>query len=189
MTVTDDVTPDGTGWARFSYDERFRYRLGRALTPRAVYQSAHTPEESELIRVTFVMLNPSTADAFRLDPTVNKCCAFARAWGAARLEVVNLFALRSTDPRGLDIPGPVGDDEANDQSILAACEGAKLVIAAWGNNGWRKGRDQLVLAMLRRAEIPLHNLGMTAELRPLHPLARGKAFIPLTREPVLWNSP
>lgn len=47
-------------------------------------------------RVGFCMLNPSTADASADDPTIRKCCGFARQWGFDVVEVVNLFAWRRT---------------------------------------------------------------------------------------------
>jgi hypothetical protein len=51
--------------------------------------------------VTFIMMNPSTADAFNDDATIRKCVGFAKAWGFGRIRVVNLFALRSREPLDL----------------------------------------------------------------------------------------
>src|SRR5690606_4111055 len=53
------------------------------------------------------------------DPTVERTLRFARAWGCGASEVVNVFALRSTDPAGLrQVDDPVGP--GNDEAILAA---------------------------------------------------------------------
>jgi hypothetical protein len=75
---------------RASYDRtrRYRYTLHRRLAGGAG-------------RLCFCMLNPSTADARVDDPTVRRCVGYALAWGFAELECVNIFALRSTDPRAL----------------------------------------------------------------------------------------
>ena len=50
-------------------------------------------------RIVFVLLNPSTADGRTDDPTVRRCTAFARDWGYEGVVLVNLFAIRGTDPR------------------------------------------------------------------------------------------
>ena len=54
-----------------------------------------------LPRVWWVMLNPSTADGLVDDPTIRKCVGFAQKWSAGSISVVNLFALRATQPREL----------------------------------------------------------------------------------------
>ncbi len=43
--------------------------------------------------VSFIMLNPSRADAEVNDPTITRCINFAKLWVYGRLEVVNLFAI------------------------------------------------------------------------------------------------
>jgi len=66
---------------------------------------------------TFVMLNPSTADANSDDATIRKCMGFADAWGLGGIWVVNLFALRSTNPYGL-VSDEVGRRYALDSGVL-----------------------------------------------------------------------
>lgn len=67
--------------------------------------------------VSFVMLNPSRADAQINDPTITRCINFALSWGYGRLEVVNLFAYRTSKPSLLkQAAEPIGED--NDRYII-----------------------------------------------------------------------
>ena len=82
------VYPDGalvTRTAKLSPDGRYRYALGRAWE---VIDLLSSPPPDRV--ATFLMLNPSTADAEDDDPTVRRCVTFAQALGCNRLEVVNL---------------------------------------------------------------------------------------------------
>jgi len=183
--MRDSYNQDRTGWARFSDDDRMRYRLARSLTgaPIVVRDSIVQCEHG----VTFLMLNPSTADAFVLDPTVRRCIGFAQAWGADVLQVVNLFALRATDPRELYEPGAdIGDGHINDGESLAACIGAGVsrVVGAWGAHGALKNRARHVLAKLARLHVPLMHLGLTKRGHPKHPLYLA-ANTPLEQYPLL----
>src|SRR6266571_4112449 len=72
--------------AIFDVNGRYRYSLWRAW-------SGYHP------RIAFVLLNPSTADEERNDPTIHRCMGFARTWNFGFMEVVNLFAYRATDCR------------------------------------------------------------------------------------------
>ena len=119
--------------------------------------------------LVFLMLNPSTADVDADDPTVRKCIAYSKAWGYGRLEVRNLFALRSTDPKALLLHiEPIGP--GNDQAIRTAVTGAD-VVAAWGNHGWFKARGMWVAReMLRPLARNLWHLGLTTTGHPKHPL-------------------
>lgn len=88
------------------------------------------PEDPETC-VCFIMLNPSTADAAKDDPTIRKCRGFAERWGCTSLEVVNLFSFRATKPRDLWLAAdPIGPD--CDQYLFDAVARSHTLVAAWG---------------------------------------------------------
>jgi len=117
----------------------------------------------------FVMLNPSTADAQMDDPTIRRCVGFARREGCGGLVVVNLFALRSTDPRALTVhPDPAGPE--NDAVILEWGLRGGPVIAACSASGRLHRRNMTVTALLADAGVELWCLGRTADGSPRHPL-------------------
>ena len=115
----------------------------------------------------WVLLNPSTADAKRDDPTNRRGIGFSRRWGFAACVFVNLFAFRSPDPSEMKAAGlPIGLD--NDFHILDQAERADRIVVAWGTHGLHRNRDSAVLAML--SEYKLFCLGTTNEGHPRHPL-------------------
>ncbi|MGK7899097.1 MAG: DUF1643 domain-containing protein [Xenococcus sp. (in: cyanobacteria)] len=118
--------------------------------------------------VSFIMLNPSRADAEVNDPTITRCINFARFWDYGRLEVVNLFAYRSPHPSLLkQAVEPIGRD--NDRFILETVLRSDRVILAWGNHGtWRK-QDLHVLQLLKDYN-HLYCFGITKKGCPRHPL-------------------
>jgi hypothetical protein len=165
--------------AGFSACNRYRYWLTRIWVPA-------------LPGVCWVMLNPSTADAERDDPTIRRCVRFSRRWGFGGLVVVNLFAWRAKRPAELSaIDDPVGED--NDASLLEHA-GGRTVIAAWGNHGALLGRAKTVLQLLAGSRIRC--LGVTAAGQPRHPLyvAGDSATLPVQvasglHLSVAWGSP
>ena len=85
-------------------------------------------------RVAFVMLNPSTADGRKNDPTVRRCIDFAKQWGYNSLLVLNIFAYRATDPAQLKlVSDPVGPD--NEKTFKRLLPTVDQVICAWGRHG------------------------------------------------------
>ncbi|HBV97759.1 MAG: hypothetical protein JL50_03045 [Peptococcaceae bacterium BICA1-7] len=126
--------------------------------------------DSEKPRVLFVMLNGSTADAEKDDPTLRRCIGFARAWGYGSLEVVNLFGYRTTFPQELKrAPDPVGPE--NDRYILAAVRRSNYIIAAWGTHGKHQGRDKQVIRLLiDSGATEIMCLELTKDGHPRHPL-------------------
>lgn len=156
------------GAATFSECRAYRYVLTRGA-PHAAR------------RVTYCMLNPSTADQDKNDPTIAKCIKFAgrfareRGWytddGQVAVTIVNLFAVRTKDPSiCFAHPEPVGGIE-NDIAILEACRGADLVVAAWGAHSKAAARAAEIRRMLERDGVTLHRLGSpTKDGHPRHPL-------------------
>jgi hypothetical protein len=131
---------------------------------------------------TWVMLNPSTADAMADDQTIKRCCRYAKDGGAGGIVVVNLYTWRATSPAELWRQAkPVG--EFGDAFILNACPPGRMVIAAWGAHGQRSGRGAQVAAMLEAAGVELHCLGVTKDGDPLHPSRLAAA-----RRPVPYRS-
>lgn len=124
--------------------------------------------------MVWVMLNPSTADAERDDPTIRRCIGFSRAWGFGGMEAVNLYALRATEPavvRGH--PEPVGEE--NDRHIAEAAAGAVVVVVAWGAFTFARERGREVAELIAGRGLPVVCLGRTASGAPRHPLyAPGK---------------
>lgn len=141
-------------WADISQCGQYRYVLGRSWEPWEPFKT-----------VTFVMLNPSTADAEKDDPTIRRCIAFAKAWGYCDLRVVNLFALRATDPQELRRhPLPVGNPQ-NDIYISNHTFG-HLTVAAWGAVPWAEARIRQVVSIIGHPMC----LGRTKAGSPRHPL-------------------
>jgi hypothetical protein len=125
----------------------------------------------DLPRVLFVMLNPSTADASKDDPTIRKCIGFSLRWGFGGVRVVNLFAYRETSPAkmlrqwksGVDVIGP-----RNFDVLIENVDSHELVIAAWGANGKEFPRESL--EAIFSDKLP-KCLG-TSSGNPYHPLYR-----------------
>lgn len=136
------------------------------LSPDGVYRWWLRRYWSTAPLLAIVGLNPSTADATKDDPTIRRCVSFARAWGHGGIEMLNLYAFRSTDPRGLlTAPDPVGP--GNDDCLDIKTKGRR-VLCAWGAGGGNRAR--VVTNNLRALGRELVCLGLTKEGHPRHPL-------------------
>lgn len=150
--------------AMFSPCERYRYRLWRRW--------------SENQTALFVLCNPSVADAEFNDPTVERCQRRALAMGCGAIEVVNIFAFRSTDPEALYAASdPIGPD--NDISIFMAAMMSDIVICGWGTHGALNERGHAVQDMLRTWNIVPHALKVNADGSPAHPLYLPYSLVPV----------
>lgn len=150
----------------------YRYVLGRFIDPMHGVGSG-----------LFVMLNPSTADDSTDDPTIRRCASFARRFGWLSFRVVNLFAIRATDPKdladllagGADIVGP-----DNDRTLHSALNSSSQVVAAWGASGGELAKARAGVVRAANPGVEWWCLGTTKDGAPRHPLyVRGDA--PLER--------
>ena len=117
--------------------------------------------------IAWVLLNPSTADEHKDDPTIRRCINFSKDWGYGSARIVNIFAFRATKPTDLFAASrPVGP--ANSRSIKAAAARADIVILAWGVHGSYIDRGRAVLNLLD--DFNLQCLGVTKDGHPKHPL-------------------
>lgn len=143
------------GWATFDESGAYRYTLHRRWANHGG-------------RVCFCLLNPSTADAKVLDPTLTRCLGFAQRWGFGQMEVVNAFALRSTHPQVLKAHAdPVGP--GNDRAIRRAVDRADRVVIGWGTHARLHGRHETVLELIAGRCEPVC-WAVTKDGYPKHPL-------------------
>ena len=128
----------------------------------------------------FLMLNPSTADEAKLDPSCTRARNYAERWGYGALVVTNLFGWRATDPEEMKAArDPVG--RGNDAAILRAGREAGIVVCAWGNHGAFLGRSRQVMHILKVNQIQAHVLRLSGGGEPAHPL-----YLPGSLTPVRW---
>lgn len=170
------------GEAQFSGCGRYRYRLTRELG------GART--------LVFLMLNPSTADGTKDDPTIRRCKGFAHGWDYGRLEIVNVYGFRATDPRAMWAVHRRGEDiagEDNDSAIVRAVCAARgaggIVVCAWGKGG-TVDKTKIAFHAARVAKVvklvggDLYCLGTNGDGSPKHPL-----YLSEDTEAMIWRGP
>ncbi len=179
--------------ADISKDEIHRYKLTRNIRM--------TSTNSHYNRILFIMLNPSTADHMKEDPTLRKCIAFAGHYSCTNLTVVNLFSLRSSSPKDLankEIVTQANLDVLNEEierhkDSNSDSWSKSLIIAAWGSN---KYANQFPIEFLM-GKADIYCLGKTKSGAPVHPMSfmyAGKRIQDAELEPFimkskLWNNP
>lgn len=121
------------------------------------------------------MLNPSTADASKDDPTIRKCVGFSSQWGCGRIVVVNLYAFRTKSPKvlykarvaGTNVVGP-----KNLSYVAGQLDDVNLahVVCAWGANADPSDSSTMIEFMQDQLQSAPQCLGFTKDGYPKHPL-------------------
>lgn len=160
MSAPVKVHGDATSGAILSECGKYRYRLWRRWK-NGFYATRGI--------LTFIMLNPSTADHAEDDPTVRRCIGYGKDMGFDGIQIVNLFAWRATDPKELrSCEDPEGPD--NDLTLEVAFRYSKTVVAAWGADTFARKRAERVAAIAWDAGIRLQCLARLKGGAPGHPL-------------------
>ena len=166
-TVSLDVGIPSAAGADFSQDGKYRYTLWRIW-------------DLSKPLVLFILLNPSTADEVKLDPTLTRCRNFTEKWGYGGMLVGNIFALRSTDPKALyRARDPVGPH--NDCKLRELMGQASFTVVGWGTHGSLLSRGSTVLKMIPEP----YAFGMNRDGSPKHPLYLRGDMVPVPYSLVL----
>lgn len=148
----------------------------------------------------FIGLNPSTADAHQDDPTIRRCVAFARRWGARVMVMLNLYAYRATDPKDLhtwialrtaaEMRRESDENMAAIRGVLdgtnSFCVDDAPIILAWGAHGAKLDGRRHRVEQLVWAYTQAQCLGVTKSGEPKHPLYLpvSTPYVPFVRKAV-----
>lgn len=174
----DTTTIAAYGSAPGSPDPCYRYSLR---------QTWRQSGPGRLWMVLWLMMNPSGASELMGDSTVLKTGTISRLLGFDGQWIGNVCAWRATDnKRLLTVDDPVGPD--NLATLLAMARNSALVIVGHGSlPGPLQCHADAATAHLLAHGIDLHVLALSKDGVPVHPLARGKGYIPVTVKPTIWR--
>lgn len=136
--------------------------------------------------IAFFGINPSTADAFKDDPTVRKLSYFTALHNGKTMLVGNVFAYRTPKVKELaEFDDPVGPDNA--QAISEIIRDADILVPCWGArqkipSSLHPAMDELQERLKAVKKKPLKVFGLTKSGDPQHPL-----YLPYSTELIPWD--
>jgi hypothetical protein len=133
--------------------------------------------DSNLPKVLFIMLNPSTADDQQDDPTLRRCKDFAKQWGYGGLYVGNLYSLRAVDPKTL-LKVSKFNHRDNYKHLVSMVQQCQLVVCAWGNYPIIK-KLGITLNVFNHLEQKLYCIALSKTGTPKHPLYLKNSLTPI----------
>lgn len=140
----------GSSGANFSGCGKYRFALWRIW------------DEDKPI-ITFVGLNPSTANEDTNDPTIRRVIRFANRWGYGGVYMMNLFPLVTPNPKDLlTKPIPKWAQRLNDSLLGKIID---HVVFAWGSFPEAKEKGEQIAARVKGQALAINKDGS-----PRHPL-------------------
>lgn len=128
------------------------------------------------------MLNPSTADADRDDPTSNKTTGFGQRWGFGRTILVNLSPYRATKPFDLfaaGFPNPPENARIIREAVRETVAAFGIIVCAWGAHARGRPEPAHFLQSVREEGALPFAFRLLRDGTPEHPL-----YIPYDAKPV-----
>lgn len=162
--------------AAFSEDDIHRYMLERQIS------------DAVPCKILFCCgLNPSTADAFKPDPTVTREIGFGRLWGCTQYLKGNAYGWRDPKPKkmwqakkaGHDIVGAL-NDACIASMLVAVRDRGGIALACWGRHA-KPDRVSALIALAADVGVPWQCLGTNKDGSPKHPL-----YLPSTAQLQPW---
>lgn len=121
-------------------------------------------------KVLFIMLNPSIANGKEDDPTVRRVINYAKSWGYGGVNIGNLYAYISTDPKKLvSVNDKMG--QHNLENIKSMAKYSSLVVYAWGQQIEEPSWLKEIISKPHYIELsikgtPKHPLYLNSSLKP-----------------------
>lgn len=183
MIKREHLTLTEQSVAVFSGCERYRYYLSRTWDASADDPVLNNGRSDKKI-ITYLMLNPSTADERINDPTIERCQRRAIQYGYGKMVIVNLFPIRMTDSTLLDtVDDLYGDIYKANEIIINAVHDSDITVCGWGNHPLATDRARHVFCLLDGLGLShkLFALDVNSDGSPRHPL-----YISYKKEPKQW---
>jgi hypothetical protein len=150
------------------------------MTPSYRYILSRNILETSSRVLLVCMLNPSTADDKKNDPTISRLCHFAKNAGFSRLLVLNLLGVRATNPVDIWLhKDPVGIDNWHtwDNVLKELVPGQDSISVSWGRAPITRCHLQRFIPILFEAYLrlkiwtqPLMTWVQNLDGSPRHPL-------------------
>jgi len=122
--------------------------------------------------IIWIMMNPSTADHLKDDPTIRKIVRYSTRWGYGAALILNAYAYRTSKQHNLPDDFMIALGYSNRRWLSFVMSYAKRrnlkVICAWGAKHERAG--SFVRGLSRELGVQLWCLELAASGEPKHPL-------------------
>ena len=170
-------------WARLIVKNKKNDKTGNRYKHRVYYKHLFNDKQAENI-LTIIMFNPSYANQFSKDPTINNCIKIAKDNGYNGIEVFNILTIRDSN-----IERVIKNYKKNALEEFEEYLNGKNILLAWGSKSKEIQEDILKLLTKRNnCKFYTINSKLVNNKYPRHPRAlNGIAYVPLTQLKICQN--